>query len=136
MATSRQQVPDESPLAAEMGFSKAVRAGRHIFVSGQMSLDASGSVLHPGDLAGQFRQAFEHVVRAVEEAGGTAADVVATHMFLTEFPDEQGFVDVCDAHRAAFDSAEHRPTGTMVYVPRLPVPGALVEVTATAVVDG
>jgi enamine deaminase RidA (YjgF/YER057c/UK114 family) len=136
MAPTRQQVPDGSPFATEMGFSKAVRAGSHVFVSGQMSLDPSGEVLHPGDLAAQFREAFAQVVRAVEEAGGTAADVVATHMFLTEFPDEQGFVDVCDAHRAAFDTSEHRPTGTMVYVPRLPVAGALVEVTATAVIGG
>ncbi len=68
------------------------------------------------------------------KAGYCPDDVVATHMFLTAFPNERQFVGICDAHRTAFGGA-NRPTGTMVYVPKLPVAGAMVSITGTAVLD-
>ncbi|CAN5872160.1 RidA family protein [soil metagenome] len=132
MATT-QKVAASLPLDQGLGISKAVRTGNHVFVSGQMSLDEDGNVLHPGQLAAQFRQAFDNLVAAVEQAGGTAQDVVATHMFLTQYPDQDDFVAICEAHKRTF-SGQNQPTGTMVYVPRLPVDGAMVEVTGVAIV--
>ena len=117
-----------------MGFSRAVKAGPHVYVSGQMDVDAAGALLHQGRLAEQFAGAFANVVRALQDAGATADDVVATHMFLTKYPDEAEFVAICDAHRNTFPNA-NKPTGTMVYVPRLPIAGALVEVSAVAIID-
>lgn len=122
------------PLDQQMGVSKAVRAGKHIFVGGQMSVDSDGNVLHRGQLAAQFRQAFDNLLAAFGEAGATADDVVATHMFLTQYPNQDDFVAICDAHKTTF-AGQNRPTGTMVYVPRLPLDGAMVEVTGVAIVE-
>ncbi len=127
------RIEAEGPERA-MGFSRAVKAGPHVYVSGQMDVDAAGTVQHADRLAEQFAGAFANVVRALEEAGATADDVVATHIFLTKYPDEAEFVAICDAHRNTFPKA-NKPTGTMVYVPRLPLPGAMVEVSAVAIID-
>ena len=121
-------------MARDFGFAEATRFGKHVFVSGQFSLDDAGNLVHEGDLAGQFGKAFENVVSVLEQAGASANDVVATTMWLTDFPDEEGFVRICEAHKGTF-SGVNRPTGTMVYVPRLPVDGAMVEVAAVAVLD-
>ena len=134
MAAKRENVAAVSVTEIQCGFSAAVRVGKQVFVSGQMSLDAGGKLLHPGDVAAQFRQALDNFAAVLARAGATPNDVVATHMFLTAFPNERQFVDICDAHRTAFGGANH-PTGTIVYVPRLPVSGAMVSITGTAVLD-
>jgi len=134
MAAKRENVAAVSAAEIQCGFSAAVRVGKQVFVSGQMSLDSSGNLLHPGDVAAQFRQALDNFAAVLARAGATPNDVVATHMFLTAFPNERQFVEICDAHRTAFGGANH-PTGTMVYVPKLPVPGAMVSITGTAVLD-
>jgi enamine deaminase RidA (YjgF/YER057c/UK114 family) len=131
---NRQEVTMGVPLEAQLGYSQAVKVDKHIYVSGQMSLDPSGNILHEGQPAAQFKQALDNFADVLAELGASLDDVVATHMFLTVFPDEQGFVDICDAHRTAF-SENNRPTGTMVYVPKLPIPGAMVEITGVAVMD-
>jgi len=134
MSSKRENVDPVSPLETQCGFSSAVRAGKQIFISGQMSLDPSGKLLHPGDVGAQFDQALKNFAAVLERAGASPDQVVATHMFLTAQPDEQQFVAICDAHRTMFGGANH-PTGTMVYVPKLPVPGAMVSITGTAVID-
>jgi enamine deaminase RidA (YjgF/YER057c/UK114 family) len=126
--------PETRNYYSECGFSRTVRVGDHIFVSGQMAMDAGGSILHEGDLAAQFREAFANLVLAVEEAGGKAGDVVSTDTFLTVVPSKTEFEAICDAHRTTF-SGPNRPAGSMVYVPRLPLPGAMVQVTGLAIVQ-
>ena len=128
-----EKVNGATALEKSLGASRAVRVGQHVFVSGQMALDEAGTVVHEGSLGAQFKRALETLVEVVEAAGGTRDDVVATHMFLTRYPNEDDFGQICDAHRNTF-SGTNRPTGTMVYVPRLPVEGALVEITGVAVI--
>ena len=132
--TGREYVRKGTRLEKELGCSQAVIVGNHVFISGQLSVDKAGNVLHEKGVAGQFKKALENFAEVLGEAGGTLDDVVATHMFLTEFPDDKGFKDICDAHREAF-SGKNRPTATMVYVPRLPLPGTMVEITGVAVLD-
>jgi len=132
--SKRDNIAPASPLETQCGFSSAVRAGKQVFVSGQMSLDANGKLLHPGDVGAQFNQALRNFAAVLERAGASPDQVVATHMFLTTQPDERQFVAICDAHRTMFGGANH-PTGTMVYVPKLTVPGAMVSITGTAVLD-
>lgn len=128
-----EKLDGATALEKSLGASRAVRVGQHVFVSGQMALDEAGTVVHEGALGAQFKRALETLVEVVEAAGGTRDDVVATHMFLTRYPNEDDFGQICDAHRNTF-SGTNRPTGTMVYVPRLPVEGALVEITGVAVI--
>jgi 2-iminobutanoate/2-iminopropanoate deaminase len=134
MSSKRDNIAPANQTERECGLSSAVKVGKQVFVSGQMSLDKDGKLLHPGDVGAQFDQALKNFAAVLEKAGASSDQVVATHMFLTATPDERQFVAICDAHRATFSSANH-PTGTMVYVPKLPVPGAMVCITGTAVLD-
>jgi len=134
MAIETTRIETGSPMEKQLGCSQAVRAGNHVFISGQMSLDASGTILHEGDLGAQFKRTLENVRSVLQKAGASMDDVVMEYFFLTQFPNEQQFVEICEAHSTAY-SGTNQPTGTMVYVPKLPVPGAMVEITAIAVVD-
>jgi enamine deaminase RidA (YjgF/YER057c/UK114 family) len=130
----RNFVESSRPPTMDLGLAEASRVGKHVFVSGQYSVDEAGRLVHPGDLAAQFEKAFGNVVSVVERAGGSSDEVVSTLMLLTAYPDEKAFVRICEIHKGTFGGA-NRPTGTMVYVPRLPVAGAMVEVSAVAVLD-
>jgi len=132
--SKRENVAAATELEKQCGLSSALKVGKQVFVSGQMSLDKDGKLVHPGDVGAQFDQALKNFAAVLQRVGATPDQVVATHMFLTATPDERQFVAICDAHRSTFSSANH-PTGTMVYVPKLPVPGAMVCITGTAVMD-
>ena len=129
----RTRVRSGSVLELALGCSQAVRVGNQVFVSGQMSLDANGNVV--GDSVGaQLDGAIASFERVVEEAGVRLADVVATHIFVTEHQDAEGFAAICDVHRAVFGAS--KPTSTLVFVPSLPIAGAKVQITGVAVAAG
>jgi 2-iminobutanoate/2-iminopropanoate deaminase len=134
MASDIERKPAATELEKSLGASHTVRAGNHIYVSGQLPTDGSGELITSGRLDHHFERALSNVVAAVEAAGGTANQIVATHMFLTRFPDEEEFLGICDSHRSKFGDGD-RPTGTMVYVPRLPLEGAMAAITAVAIVQ-
>jgi 2-iminobutanoate/2-iminopropanoate deaminase len=134
MTVQTARIETGSPLEKQLGCSQAVRAGNHVFVSGQMSLDETGQVLHSGDLGAQFKRTLENVRSVLQKVGASMDDVVMEYFFLTQFPTEHQFVEICEAHRTAYGGT-NQPTGTMVYVPKLPVPGAMVEITAVAVIS-
>ena len=71
------------PFEELVGYSRVVRAGDFVFVSGCTSV-ADGEVVHAGEPAAQTRQAIENVRTALARVGGTLADVVRTRMFVTE----------------------------------------------------
>lgn len=133
MTSDIERKPAATELEKNLGASHTVRAGNHIYVSGQLPTDGDGKLIASERLDHHFDRALSNVVAAVEAAGGTANEIVATHMFLTRFPDEEEFVGICDSHRSKFGDGD-RPTGTMVYVPRLPLEGAMAAITAVAVV--
>jgi 2-iminobutanoate/2-iminopropanoate deaminase len=134
MTSDIERKPATTELEKSLGASHTVRAGNHIYVSGQLPTDSSGELIASERLDHHFDSALSNVVAAVEAAGGTANHIVATHMFLTRFPDEEEFVGICDSHRSKFGDGD-RPTGTMVYVPRLPLEGAMAAITAVAIVQ-
>ena len=124
----RQNVSSGSPFESTIGFSRAVRAGQHIFVSGSAPIWPDGSC-NP-DPAAQARRCLEIVLAALAEAGAGPSDVVRTRTFL---------VDVADAgpvgavHGEVF--GEIRPASTMVVVAGLLDPRWKVEIEAEAVTD-
>lgn len=134
MTSDIERKPATTELEKSLGASHTVRVGNHIYVSGQLPTDSSGELITSERLDHHFDSALSNVVAAVEAAGGTANNIVATHMFLTRFPDEEEFVGICDSHRSKFGEGD-RPTGTMVYVPRLPLEGAMAAITAVAIVQ-
>lgn len=119
-----------SPFEASIGFSRAVRVGERILVSGTAPVEADGAST-PGDAEMQALRCFAIILAAVEELGGTAADVVRTRMFLTDAADAAA---VGRAHGAVF--GEVRPAATMVVVSGLLRPEWRVEIEAEAVLGG
>jgi len=124
----RQRVSSGSPFESSIGFSRAVRAGQNVFVSGTAPIWPDGSC--DPDPAAQARRCLEIVLAALAEAGAGADDVVRTRTFL---------VDVADAgpvgavHGEVF--GEIRPASTMVGVAALLDPRWKVEIEADAFID-
>lgn len=112
-----------------VGYSRAVRVGDRILVTGTVGVEADGGFADT--LAGQARRALAIVRAAVEALGGTMEDVVRTRTYVTDITKWE---EVGRVHGEVF--AEIRPTTTMVEVSRLIDPEILVEIEAEAVVVG
>lgn len=119
------------PWAPVIGYSRAMRKGNLIEVAGTSATSADGDVIHPDDAYLQTRHVLGVMMRAIEELGGTAADVVRTRAFLTRIEDWEA---VGRAHGEVFAGLE--PASTFVEVSRLLLPGLVVELEATAWVTG
>jgi enamine deaminase RidA (YjgF/YER057c/UK114 family) len=84
MTAPRQRVTSGSPLEPQIGFSRAVRVGAHIFVAGTAPILPGGATACPGDAYGQTRRCFAIVEDALREAGASLADVARTRVMLTD----------------------------------------------------
>lgn len=127
--TSRQLIPTAAPWAATAGYSRAVRVGNVIHVSGTVALDGSGAVAHPGEPYLQARRALEIMLGALAEAGARAEHVVRTRMYVA---DPAFWEEVARAHGEVF--REVRPATTLVAVAGFVDPAILVEIEAEAIV--
>lgn len=116
-----------SPWEPVIGYSRAVRSGSHIAVTGTVGIEADGSYA-PG-LKAQSRRALTIILAAIEALGGKAADVVRTRIYVTDIG---AWEEVGHAHGEAFGAI--RPATTMVQVARLIDDAALVEIEADAIV--
>jgi enamine deaminase RidA (YjgF/YER057c/UK114 family) len=123
----RRRISSGSPFEATIGFSRAVRVGDRVVVSGTAPIWPDGSC--PDDAEAQAARCIEIIVTALQEAGATAADVVRTRMFIVNAAHGDA---VGRAHGAVF--ADVRPAATMVVVSGLLDPRWLVEIEAEAVV--
>lgn len=126
---SRARIRGSSPYEAPIGFSRAIRVGDRIEVAGTAPVFDDGTC--PADVERQADRCFEIALGALAEAGGTAADVVRTRMFLTDAHDWQA---VGRAHGRVF--ADVRPVATMVVVAGLIDPRWKVEIELSAVLAG
>ena len=126
--SERRRIPPLSAFEEEIGFTRAVRAGDRILVSGMTATMPDGSV--PPEAGAQAELCFAQIVRHVEELGGQAEDVVRVRMFVTDMGD-------ADAVSAAFSRAlkPARPAATLVAVAALYRPEWKVEIEAEAVVQ-
>jgi len=114
-----------------IGYSRVVRAGELVFVSGCSALAEEGYVVGGASVYAQAREALERLEAALAQARVTLADVVQTRIYVTEV---ERWEEVARAHREVF--AEVRPAAAMVAVAALIDPRLLVEIEAVAVAPG
>jgi enamine deaminase RidA (YjgF/YER057c/UK114 family) len=127
-ATDRQRASSGSPYEPTVGFSRAVRVGDRVIVSGTAPVWPDGSC--PPDVEAQARRCFEIIATALDQLGAGLDDVVRTRMFLTDAAQADA---VGRVHGELFAAA--RPAATMVVVAGLLDPRWLVEVEAEAITD-
>jgi enamine deaminase RidA (YjgF/YER057c/UK114 family) len=124
---ARQNISTGSKWEPIIGYSRAVRVGSQIFVSGTTGTDASGKLA--GDTYAQTKQALANIAAALAQAGASVENVVRTRLFMTDISQWEA---AAKAHGEVFGSI--RPATTMVQVAKLIDPAMLVELEADAVV--
>lgn len=127
---SRQNVPSGSYLEPQIGFSRAVRIGAHVAVSGTAPIAPAGGTAAPGDVAGQTRRCLEIGLAALAEAGAGPGDVIRSRIMLT---DATRWQEAAAAHGEVF--GEIRPACTFVQVSGFIDPDWLVETELDAVIS-
>ena len=128
--TERQLISSGSPYEPKIGFSRAVKAGNTVYVSGTVAWGDDGALVGPGDMYAQAKQAIRNIDKALGQAGASLRDVVRTRIFVTDI---SRLDEAARAHGEAF--GEIRPAATMVEVKALVDPEMLVEIEVDAVVS-
>lgn len=126
----RQNFSSGAPWEPVVGYSRAVRAGNQIFVTGTTAIDPNGAIVGPGDAYAQAAQALRSIEAVLKRAGAEMRHVVRTRIFVTDI---SRWREIGRAHREVFHDI--LPATTMVQVSGLIDPAMLVEIEVDAIVE-
>ena len=124
----RRNIRSGAPWEPVVGYSRAVRVGNFIAVSGSAAVDAEGNLVGEGDAYAQARQCIQVIDDALREAGASLKDVMRTRIYVTDI---EQWAEISRAHQEAFGDV--MPATSMLEVSRLIDPKMVVEIEADAI---